>query len=157
MTFLEGSNQLFTVSMVVFSLPCCFFSDARLLWLLDSLLWFHLCVLFFFTLLLRSCIGKCLKSSPVLCGHIFQRGALVLIPQVVPFHLICFIALHVWWYSPPHPRRFLYLTEECQYLSSTHSWNGSDGTWIHVWIFQAQIKKKEERNRLGGLKLWAAS
>ena len=57
-----------------------------------------------------------------------------------------------------HPSlSFAYLTDECQFLSYTGSWNGSDRTWIYVWIFQPQVKKKEMRKKLGGLNFWAAS
>ena len=98
------SVGVFSLSIVVFhymsSLSCCFFYDARPLWLLGSLLWIHLCVLSPSTLLLRTCVGQCLKSSPVPGGHMFQRGALVLVPQVASFHLTCFNALPVWQFPP---------------------------------------------------------
>ena len=98
------SVGVFSLSIVVFhymsSLSCCFFYDARPLWLLGSLQWIHLCVLSPSTLLLRTCVGQCLKSSPVPGGHMFQRGALVLVPQVASFHLTCFNALPVWQFPP---------------------------------------------------------
>ena len=88
-----------SVSLHVFTIML-FFYDARPLWLLGSLLWLHLCVLSPSTLLLRTCVGQCLKSSPVPGGHMFQRGALALVPQVASFHLTCFNALPVWRFPP---------------------------------------------------------
>ena len=62
---------------------------------LVSLLWIHLCGLSP-SILLGTCVGQCLKSSPVLGGHMFQRVVLVLVPQVASFHLTCFHASPIW-------------------------------------------------------------